>query len=372
MKFSIHFFIFNLIFIGSFFGQTELEEKEIALNRSLLNLRGAKTDSDIEKQNKIFKKELESFLKLEGAFNYEFKHLKTVAILDSPDKLLRIVNWNLEFSDLSYSYCAFVMRWDEDKETVKLTELVDNLDPYSPKPQGVLDPKNWYGCLYYKIVPFERNNKTEYLLLGWDGGTTGSNFKFIDVLVFNGNNVKLGSPVFKGKNNVTKRLVFEFSDKSVMTLKFEDKRKRIVFDHLSPESQSLAGIASYYVPDMSYDSYDYSDEMWILNEDVIALNSEDKDKNKVYFSVNEKSGKLEKHKLNDSWIDPTDENNSGQTPHVAPTPESEAARQAMENESLLMPKIKKKKRRDRRSPSGLSVTTGKYKSKKSKRNKKFD
>jgi hypothetical protein len=34
-----------------------------------------------------------------------------------------------------------------------------------------------------------------------------------------------------------------------------------------------------------------------------------------------------------------------------------------------MPKIKNKKRRDRRNPSGLSVTTGKYKSKKSK---KFD
>lgn len=357
---------------GWFHSQPELEEKEIALNRSLLNLRSAKSDSEIEKQNKIFKKEMESFLKLEGAFNYEFKHLKTVAILDSPDKLVRIVNWNLEYTDVSYSYCAFVMRWDEDKEVVKLTELIDNLDPYSPKPEGVIDSKNWYGCLYYKIVPYERNNKKEYLLLGWDGGTTGSNFKFIDVLVFNGNNVKLGSPVFKGKSNVAKRVIFEFSDKSVMALKFEENRNRIVFDHLSPESQSLAGVASYYVPDMSYDSYNYSDEMWILNEDVIAVNSEDKNDKRVFYSVNEKTGKLEKHKLNDSWIDPSDENNSGQTQHIARTPESEAARQAIENEQLLVPVIKKPKRRDRRNPSGLSVTTGKYKSKKSKRNKKFD
>ncbi len=356
-----------MIVVNSVFGQSELEEKEIALNRTLLNLRSAKKDSEIEKQNKIFKKELESFLKLDGAFNYEFKHLKTIAVLDSPDKLVRIINWNLEFSDFSYSYCAFVMRWDEDKETVKLTELIDNLDPYSPKPEGVLDSKNWYGCLYYKIVPFERNNKTEYLLLGWDGGTTGSNFKFIDALVFNGNNLKLGSPVFKGKSNVTKRVIFEFSDKSVMSLKFEDKRKRIVFDHLSPESQSLAGIASYYVPDMSYDSYNYSDEMWILNEDVIALNSEDKNDKKEFYAVNDKTGKLEKHKLNDSWIDPSDENNSSETKHVARTPESEAARQALEKEELLMPKMRNKKRRDRRNPTGLSVTTGKYKSKKRKK-----
>ena len=372
MNLLIRFFILNIIVVHSIFAQSELELKELALNKLLLNLRGAKTDLDIEKQNKIFKKEMESFLNLEGIFNYEFKHLKTVAVIESPDKLIRIVNWNLEFSDLSYSYCAFVLRWDEDKETVKLTELVDKLDPYAPKPEGVIDSKNWYGCLYYKIVPYERNNKTEYLLLGWDGGTTGSNFKFIDVLTFNGNNIKLGSPVFKGKNSVAKRVIFEYSDKSVMALKFEEKRKRIVFDHLSPESQSLAGVASYYVPDMSYDSYNYTDEMWVLNEDIIALNSEVSNEKKEFYSVNENTGKLEKHRLNNSWIDPTDENNSSQTKHVARTPESEAARQALEKEELLMPKIKKKKRRDRRNPFGLSVTTGKYKSKKSKNNKKFD
>lgn len=371
MKILFKLFIINLIIVNSVFAQAELEEKEIALNRSLLNLRGAKTDSEIDKQNKIFKRELEAFLNLEGAFTYKFKHLKTVAILDSPDKLVRIVNWNLEYSDLSYSYCAFVMRYDEDKETIKLTELIDNVDPYSPRPEGVLDAKNWYGCLYYKMVPYERNNKTEYLLLGWDGGTTGSNFKFLDVLVFSGNNLKLGSPVFKGKNKVTKRVIFEYSDKSVMTLKFEENRKRIVLDHLSPESQSLAGITSYYVPDMSYDSYNYSDEFWVLTEDVVATNGQDKNENREYYAVDEKTGKLEKQKLNDSWINPSDENNSSQTQHVARTPESEAAQQAMEKENL-MPKMKRRKKWDRRNPSGLSVTTGKYKGKKSKKRKKFD
>ena len=371
MKVLLNIFLLTSFAINSIFAQSELEEKEISLNQSLLNLRNAKTDSEIDRQNKIFKKEMESFLKLEGSFNYEFKHLKTVAILDSPDNLVRIVNWNLEYSDLSYSYCAFIMRWDEGKKSLKINELVDNLDPYSPKPEGVIDSKNWYGCLYYKIIPFERNNKTEYLLFGWDGGTTGSNYKFIDVIVFNGNNIKLGSPVFKGKNTVSKRVIFEFSDKSVMTLKFEEKRSRIVFDHLSPESQSLAGVASYYVPDMSYDSYNYSDEMWVLNEDVIAINNEDKNDKREFYSVNEKTGKLEKHKHNDSWIDPSDNDNSSQTPHIARTPESESNRIALENEDLMTPKMKKK-RRDRRNPSGLSVTTGKYKSKKNKKNKKFD
>jgi hypothetical protein len=367
MKISAFFFL-TLISTGfKLWSQSELEEKEIALNSSLINLRNAKTDDDITKLNREFKKEMESFLKLDGVFKYKFKHLKTVAILDSPDEDFRIINWNLEFSDLSYSYCAYVMRWDDDKEVAKITELVDNLDPYSPKPEGIIDSKNWYGCLYYKIVPFERNNKTEYLVLGWDGGTTGSNFKIIDVLVFNGNNVKLGSPVFKGKKNISKRIVFEFSDKSVMALKFEEKRRRIVFDHLSPESQSLAGIASYYVPDMSYDSYNYTDEMWVLHEDIIAVNGEDNNEKKEFYAVDEKTGKIEKQKLNNSWIDPSNENGTDESKHVARTPESEAARLALENEDLLIPKVKKHRRHDRRNPSGLSVTTGKYKTKKSKR-----
>ena len=367
MKLSIKIFFAFLLLVIQVGAQINLEEKELILNNTLLNLRAAKTDEEINDLNRAFKKEMESFLKLEGVFSYKFKHLKTVAILDSPDEKIRIINWNLEYSDLSYAYCAYVLRWDEDKETVKMNELVDNLDPYSPKPDGVIDSKNWYGCLYYKIVPFERNNKTEYLLLGWDGGTSGSNFKMIDVLVCNGNSVKLGSPVFKNKNKVAKRVVFEFSDKSVMALKFEDKRRRIVFDHLSPESQSLAGIASYYVPDMSYDSYDYYDEMWLLHEDVIAVNSEDKNEKKEYYAVNEKTGKVEKQKLNDSWIDPSNDNGISENKHVARTPESEEARLAAEKEEIMTPKMKKISRRDRRNPTGLSVTTGKYKSKKRKR-----
>jgi hypothetical protein len=131
----------------------------------------------------------------------------------------------------------------------------------------------------------------------------------------------------------------------------------------------LAGITSYYVPDMSYDSYNYTDELWVLNEDVIALNSNDKNDKREFYAVNEKTGKIEKHKLNNSWLDPSDENNSGDSKHVARTPETEEQRIALEKEELMTLEVKKKRRKDRRSPSGLSVTTGKYKSKK---RKKFD
>ncbi len=366
MKLLLSYFL--LAFVPLFVGaQSDLEEKEQTLNVKLLELRDAKTDEEIDFKNIQFKKAMEAFLKNEDVFKYKFKHLKTVAIIDSPDEKIRIINWNLEYTDLSYKYCAFVMRKDENKDKIITTELIDNLDAYESKPEGVIDAKNWYGALYYKIIPFERNNKMEYVLVGWDGGTTGSNFKLIDVLSFTGNTLKLGSPVFKAKKSTLKRVIFEYSDKSNMVVKFEEKYGRIVFDHLSPESASLAGVYSYYVPDMSYDSYNYNEGAWILNEDVIAVNPEEANGKKYFYALNDKTGKPEKVPMKKDWIDPTDINKAEDIKHVARTPESEAALVAMEQP--VIEKVKERKHRDRRKPENLSITTGKYKSRKTK---KFD
>lgn len=351
-----------LVFSGQIlFGQS-LAEMESVLETKLIALRAAKTEEEISFHNEAFKKSMSDFLKEPSAFNYIFQKLKTVAVLDSPDGKVRIVNWNLEHQDMSYSFCAFVLRKDENKDKIIVTELVDNLDAYESKPEGTIEAKNWYGALYYKIIPFERNNKMEYLLIGWDGGTTGSNFKILDVLTFSGNNVKLGSPVFKGKKTTMRRVIFEYSDRSNMVVRFEEKYGRIVFDHLSPESPALAGVYSYYVPDMSYDAYVYADGEWILNEDIIATNPDEGNESKYFYSLNSKTGKAEKVKMKSSWIDPTDIKHEQDIKHVARTPESEAA-EKMANQPIYVETKQKRRFWDRRRPESLSVTMGKSRKK---------
>lgn len=66
------------------------------------------------------------------------------------------------------------------------------------------------------------------------------------------------------------------------------------------------------------------------------------------------------------WIDPTDINKAEDIKHVARTPESEAAAEAFMKEDLVIEKVKRN-RRDRRKPENMSVTTGKYKSKRTKK-----
>ena len=104
------------------------------------------------------------------------------ADLRSADQTVRLLTWNIEYSDLSYSYGGFVLRREEGREKVLIQELNDQLDAYSTKPEGIIDAKAWYGAIYFKIIDFSFQGKTCYLLFGYDAGTTMSNYKLLDVL----------------------------------------------------------------------------------------------------------------------------------------------------------------------------------------------
>jgi len=347
-----------LTFFSSLLFSQDLMALEDNLNQRLIELRAAKTEDEMLRINDSFTRDMESFLQKEGAFNYRFTKLKTIADLKSDDGLVRIVHWNLEFPDFSYAYAGFVARWDPDEEKMLLTEMKDVNSPYTPIPEQVIDAKNWYGALYYKMITVEFNGENEYVLLGWDGGTTSSNFKIIDVLTFRGNNVRFGSPLFVNKSKTLKRVVFEYSDRSNMSLRMDEIRKRIVFDHLSPENPSLNGIRSFYVPDFSYDAYVWNEDRFELYEDVIAINDEKDEKSSEIYVLNPNTGKPEKQKFSLKWISPDDANHPGSGHHVPRTPETEKAEI---KDDFTEQGIPKKKWWDRRNPDNLSVTTGKYK-----------
>lgn len=350
---KLNFFILFVLLSSFVIGQTDLEKEELKLNEELLNFRTEFTASGMDKANISFASKMKDFLLLDGAYNYTFKHLETVAILDSPDGKIRIVNWNIEYPDFSYSFGGFVMHKNNKKASI--FELKDSFDPYQSKPNGIVNETNWYGALYYKIIPFLNGRNTEYLLLGWDGGTTGSNYKILDVLSVAKKHIYFGSPVFKTNGDLSKRIVFEYSDRANMTMRYEEKYGRIVMDHLSPEAPSMEGVYSYYVPDFSYDAYIFDGRFWKLKEDIIAVNNPQKANNE-FIQLNPRTGRLEKKRFKKDWINPTNSGVKGEIEHVARIPETPLANPPVEKEEK-----RKKKRTKKYDPSGLSVTTGKYK-----------
>ncbi len=330
----------------------DLGKREDTLEILLNNLRSAKTDIDKKSADDQFNSFLKETIKQEAAFTYPFERLKTVGIVDSPDGTLRIINWNIEQEDLSQKYHCYLLHRDNKK--IIISELNDNSANLTLKPDGILEADNWYGALYYKIIPKEKGSKKSYILLGWDGNSSTSTIKLIDVLYFAGESPKLGSPIFKLNKTTQKRIFFEHSKKVSMSLKYEEKYDRIIYDHLSPEAPALAGFYSFYVPDLTYDAIYFDKNKWVLKEDVIGTNPHTEERKEVYI-MNERTGKTEKVTIKDKWENPEDSKApiSG-SKHSAVTPETDVRPEEKKKEELN----KKIYKKDKRDPNNLNITTG--------------
>lgn len=353
-------FLLFLFTVNQFLALTDstLAVREDKLVLLLNDLRSAQNDEEKIDKNSIFKDYLSESLRLPGALTYSFSKLKTVGFVDSPDGLLRIVNWNVEQDDRTQKYYCFILH--SVKKDVEVSELIDNSYMESTRPEGVLEAPDWYGALYYKIIPIEKGAKTMYTLLGWDGNNSMSTIKMIDVLYFSGDNPKLGSPIFKTKEHTYKRYFFEHSKKATMSLKYEEEYKRLIFDHLSPESPNLVGFYSFYLPDLSYDAFMLEGNKWVLKEDVIGINKAAEKETAVYVK-NERNGKIEKKEIKNKWINPSDiDAPGGGSEHIAITPEQDLQNSNAEKDNL----DKKVPKYDKRDPNNLNTTLGKQKKRK--------
>ena len=135
--------------------------------------------------------------------------------------------------------------------------LNDNSDDILNVEQAELSSGNWYGCLYYNII--KNKEKKSYTIIGWDGNNEFSTKKIIDVIKFSRyNNIKFGAPIFKDdKQKSKKRVIIEYNDQSPVSVQFNKKSKQIIFNNLVPQKKELEGIKAYYVPDGSFNAYEY-------------------------------------------------------------------------------------------------------------------
>ncbi|MES2799602.1 MAG: hypothetical protein V4638_06270 [Bacteroidota bacterium] len=349
------FFIAFIASISTAFAQQEqLYENEQKLVVLLDTLRKAEGDAAKKIANSNFKMLLKSTLELEEAYSYPFSELKSVGFINSPDGMVRIINWNVEQADQTQVYHCFILNNTDKKKGVQLVELVDNSFMLPEQPEDILAQTDWYGALYYKIIPVKKGSKTIYTLLGWDGATAASNKKLIDALYFVGNQAKLGSPIFKLKDKTLKRVYFEHSETATMSLKYDDQYKRIIFDHLSPEAPGLEGFYSFYVPDMSYDAMYYDDGKWVLKEDVISVNPVAAEKTHTIRVMNKKTGLPEEKEVKQGWINPEDSKDpTGGYKHTAMTPEDQLNDEKNKDPKNEIPNVK-----DKRDPSQMSSVLG--------------
>ena len=227
--------------------------------------------------NNAFISTLQEVLQFERSFNYPFDSLKTISIKTSSDSKVRIYTWLLKKDSGSYQYFGFVHYKNKSKKRYEIITLNDNSENIRRPENEQLDNNNWYGALYYDIIYIKKKGRKYYTLLGWDGNNDISTKKIIDVMYFSGREkIKFGASIFKKGKTTTKRFIIEYNATSTISVRYEEKEKRIVFDHLIPMRKDLEGLHEYYIPDGTYNALKYTNGKWELKNDVAANNPSSK------------------------------------------------------------------------------------------------
>ena len=242
-----------------------LADSELELQEQFENLTMAGSDSLKLKLSDEIMETLKLTLKKEGSFNYPFDLLVNLGKVGSSDEKLRIYSWNCTLENGEYRYYSLLQRKQGRK--MSSVELKHNVEiPESMETK--LSPTQWLGALYYQIVPFENKNKTMYLLLGWDGNEGRTCKKVIETLSFSKTGeAELGVPLINWRGKRLSRVIFEYSKQVQMSLKYHQREKLVVFDHLSPSEARYANQFEYYGPDFSYDALQFKNGMWHLIEE---------------------------------------------------------------------------------------------------------
>ena len=272
------FIVFSISFIPSVLAQSAIQNIQSFEDSLLISLEQIRTAETLKEKfvlNTRFENTLRKALRYDEAFTYKFNALSQVmSTKTSPDKAFRIFNWNIEVPEIQehYFFCL-VMKYDSRKGEYIIIELYDKSKYATRVEYTVYSDKKWFGALYYEIIPVKKGLNTTYTLLGWDGNNRMSNKKVIETMAFQGKDkIKFGLPVFKQEENTKRRVIFQYSKKATISVKYKliKKKKYIIFDHLSPMSGQLAGIPDYLVPDLSFDAFVLENGKWKYLKDFDA------------------------------------------------------------------------------------------------------
>ncbi|MBI9053631.1 MAG: hypothetical protein JEY96_07415 [Bacteroidales bacterium] len=249
-----------------------IEKGEDSLKHYFSQIIAEKTDLKKELINSKILTEFRAILKVEESFNYKFDSLKNIGVLNSSDKKLRIITWNIPYSDGTHKYFGFI-QFRKTKNQILTFELNDNsLKIKNPETQ-ILNHENWYGALYYKIIENKNKGKTYYTLLGADLNNLFTHKKIIEVLYFGKKDSPVfGDSVFKNQKSAITRVIFEFNAQSNMTLTYDENMQMIVYDHLSPSRPSLKDQFEFYGPDFSYDGLKFERGIWNRYQEIDVRN----------------------------------------------------------------------------------------------------
>lgn len=212
--------------------------------------------------------QLHQLMQYDAAFQYEFSLLKNISSVYSDDGAVRVLTFAVPLNNgRKYLYHGLVAYYDEE-EGMKVTRLTDD-EKKTRNPQFVdMQASNWYGAVYYQVQQVGSRRSPVYALCGWDGADLFTNRKVLEQLTFDDEyNARFGGSFQTEHSDGLHRIVFEFTEKAVMSLQFDPRLQMVVGDHLSAPAEFVHD-PRYYGPDMSFDGYYYEKGKWHYEPDI--------------------------------------------------------------------------------------------------------
>jgi hypothetical protein len=210
---------------------------------------------------------------------HPFSLLKQISKLQPGNLRFRIFTW-FTVHPTGYKAHGMIQITDAKRKKIRVIKLQEPAEPIKSITYKTLDATQWPGMVYYDLIAVNKGKKSYFVLLGFHGNNGITHKKIIEVLTVSPNGtVKFGAPVFTQEQRTANRIIFEYRANAKMSLRYNEKSKMIVFDHLSPENPSLKGQYQFYVPDFSYDAFKLEKGKWVYVADVYTKNdSENKGK----------------------------------------------------------------------------------------------
>jgi len=257
--------------------QVAVSENEMRIAVLFDSLKVSSSDSEKKEINsriiKLFTEELQD----PASFAKPYSSLNFVGKISSDDGKVKIYTWNYPLSDKTHGYGGFIQYRIRSK-TIKTIPLTIKTEAYVPfNTRRILPNKDWYGALYYKIARVRYKKETYYLVLGWARANAASEFKVIEMLNFDdkGNaTFGKGLGVLKYKHKTLQRFVLEYNADAKISLTYNEKTKRIVFDHLAPTEPVYTNVYSHYGPNFTYDSFVFQKGKWVFEGNVDVRNKD--------------------------------------------------------------------------------------------------
>jgi len=215
---------------------------------------------------------IDSYVRSDSVMKHRFNSVRNLGQIESPDKKIKIVNWNLVLRDGSNRYYLYIIRRGKKKESNQVFKLTAVNSSKQISPDLVYTPENWYGAAYYAIQPFKAGNHVSYLLLGIDFGSNLMTRKIIDVLNFDEKGaISFGKMCFHRNEKVKAREILEYSSEGLISLRLESG-KLVVFDHLDPFSAGHGNSPEGFGAGLSFDGYVLKKGNWNFISDIDIKN----------------------------------------------------------------------------------------------------